>query len=72
MEGNKKTDDIETIKEEEPKPIDEDKPDMTSNDKIKLLKEGLYYTLLISDCRNTNNTIKYYYYKMRKTWRQWK
>ena len=46
MEGNKKTDEIETIKEEEPKPIDEDKPDMTSNDKIELLKEGQYYTLL--------------------------
>ena len=46
MEGNKKTDEIETIKEELPKPIDEDKPDMTSNDKIQLLKEGQYYTLL--------------------------
>ena len=46
MEGNKKTDEIETIKEEVPKPIDEDKPDMTSNDKIQLLKEGQYYTLL--------------------------
>ena len=46
MEGNKKTDDIETIEEEEPKPIDEDKPDMTSNDKIELLKEGQCYTLL--------------------------
>ena len=37
---------IETIKEEVPKPIDEDIPDMTSNDKIQLLKEGQYYTLL--------------------------
>ena len=46
MEGNKKTYEIETIKEEVPKPIDEDKPDMTSNDKIQLLKEGQYYTLL--------------------------
>ena len=46
MEGNKKTDEIETIKEEVPKPIDEDKPDMTSNDEIQLLKEGQYYTLL--------------------------
>ena len=46
MKGNKKTDEIETIKEELPKPIDEDKPDMTSNDKIQLLKEGQYYTLL--------------------------
>ena len=46
MEGNKKTDEIETIKEEVPKPINEDKPDMTSNDKIQLLNEGQYYTLL--------------------------
>ena len=46
MKGNKKTDEIETIKEELPKPINEDKPDMTSNDKIQLLKEGQYYTLL--------------------------
>ena len=48
MKGNKKTDEIETLKEEEPKHIDEDKlkPDMTSNDKIELLKEGQYYTLL--------------------------
>ena len=46
MEGNKKTAETETIKEEVPKPIDEDKPDMTSNDKIQLLIEGQYYTLL--------------------------
>ena len=63
MEGNKKTDEIETIKEELPKPIDEDKPDMTSNDEIQLLKEGQYYTLLyyiiiISDY-HISNTIEY-------------
>ena len=46
MKGNKKTDKLETIREEVPKPIDEDKPDMTSNDEIQLLKEGQYYTLL--------------------------
>ena len=59
MEGNKKTDDIETIEEEEPKPIDEDKPDMTSNDKIELLKEGQCYTLLISDYVNITEVEKY-------------
>ena len=62
-EGNKKTDKLETIKEEVPKPIDEDKPDMTSNDEIQLLKEGQYYTLLyyiiiISDY-HISNTIEY-------------
>ena len=43
-----KNHEIETIKEEESKPIDEDKPnpDMTSNHKIELLKKGQYYTLL--------------------------
>ena len=46
MEGNKKIDERETIREEVPKPIDEDKPDMTSNDEIQLLKEGQNYTLL--------------------------
>ena len=46
MEGNKKIDERETIREEVPKPINEDKPDMTSNDEIQLLKEGQNYTLL--------------------------
>ena len=63
MEGNKKTDEIETIKEELPKPIDEDKPDMTSHDEIQLLKEGqnytlLYYIIIISDY-HISNTIEY-------------
>ena len=46
IESLKTNHELETIKEELPKPIDEDTPDMTSNDKIQLLKEGQYYTLL--------------------------